>query len=216
MSRPIRLLLVCPLLLLTAELAAQEKLKETPYYPLQVGTTWHYRSGETTFSVRVVKHEKVGDILCALLESKRDGKVVGSEHLAVGDEGVYRVDLSYVLPKREAGEKGKLGEETVKETPKPPLLVLKLPPKANDKWKVDARGDGKVFRSNFQVEQKDVKVRAGVYKTFCVVSQDLEVNALKPTISTYYADGVGMVKQIITIGDVKAEVELEKFEPGGK
>ena len=221
MSRLIRVVFVCPVLLfLTAQLLAQDKLKETPYYPLQVGTTWHYRCGDGKFSVRVVKHEKVGDTLCALLESTRDGKVVGSEHLAVAADGVYRHDLTnYILPKRNAQVGGKTVpvEQTVKETPKPPLLVLKLPPKKGDGWKIDSKGDGKAFQGGFKVDEQEVTVPAGTYKrTFRVISQDLEVNSLKPIITTYYAEGVGMVKQEIEVGDAKAAIELEKFEAGGK
>lgn len=217
MYRLIRVAFVCPLvLLLTALLPAQDKMKETPYYPLQVGTTWHYRSGESKFSVRVVKHEKVGETLCALLESTRDGKVVGSEHVAVTAGGVYRHDLTSMLPKREANDKPKSSEVAVKDALKPPLLVLKLPPKMGDRWKIDSKSDGKVFRGGYKVDEEEVKVPAGTYKTFRVASDDLEVNSLKPKITTFFAEGVGMVKQIIEVGDAKATIELEKFETPGK
>lgn len=215
MPRLICVVFVGPLLvLMTAQLAAQEKLKETPYYPLQVGTTWHYRSGDATFTMRVVKHEKVGETLCALVESKRGDKVVGSEHLAVNAEGVYRYDLTSIPPKSE--EKEKTAAQTVTETPKPPLLVLKLPPQKGDHWKIDSKSGGKVFRGAFKVEEEEVTVPAGKYKAFRVVGQDLEINALKPKITTYYAEGVGMVKQAIEINGAKAEIVLEKFEVGKK
>jgi hypothetical protein len=217
MPRLIPFLFLCLLILFAvADSMAQDKLKETPYYPLQVGTTWHYRSGDGKFTVRVAKHEKVGDTLCAVLESVRDGKVVGSEHVAVATDGVYRHDLTYILPKREANDTTKVSEQSIKETPKPPLLVLKLPPKKGDNWKIDSKGDGKTFRGGFTVEEQEVKVPAGTYKTFRVVSRDLEVNSLKPLVATYYAEGVGMVKQEIEVGDAKAVMELEKFEAGSK
>ncbi len=189
---------------LTAELAAQDKLKETPYYPLQVGTTWHYRSGDGKFTIRVVRHEKAGDTLCALLETTRDGKAVGSEHLAVAADGVYRHDLTAMRP------------PAVQQTLKPPMLVLKLPPKKGDSWKVDSTSEGKTFRGGFHVEEQEITVPAGTYKAFRVASQDLEVNSLKPIIITYYAAGVGMVKQVIEVGGAKVEIELVKFEAGRK
>jgi len=210
MKPMLRGLLVFPLLLAAGvELAAQDKLKETPFYPLQVGAVWHYRAGDGKFTIRVVKHEKVGDTLCALLETKRDGKVVGSEHLAVAADGVYRHDLTVALPKSDASP--------ATQRMKPPILVLKLPPKKGDAWKVDSKSDGKTFRGAFRVEEQEITVPAGKYKTFRVRSQDLEVNALKATITTHFAEGVGMVKQVIEIGDARAAViELEKFEAGGK
>jgi hypothetical protein len=201
----ILVLLGCPLLIIaTVELAAQDKLKETPYYPLRVGTTWHYRAGDSKFTIRVARHEKVGDTLCALLETTRSGKVVGSEHLAVTSDGVYRHTLTLTSKK------------TVPQTLKPPLLVLKLPPKKGENWKIDSQSDGQTFRGGFQVGEQEIKVPAGTYKTFRVSSQDLEVHSLKPNITMFFAEGVGMVKQIIEVGDAKVEIELEKFEPGSK
>jgi len=193
------------LFVLAANLPAQDpsKLTRTPYYPLQVGTIWHYKSGDAKFTIRVVRHEKVGEVLCARLEVNRDGKVVASQHLTVTADGVYSHDLT----EQSSGK-------VVTQTPKPPLCVLKLPPKKGDTWKVDSKGDGKIFRGAFTIGEQKIKVAAGDYETVRVTSQDLEVNALKPTITTYYARGVGMVKQVIQVGDATTEIELEKFESG--
>lgn len=213
----LRGLLICPLLLAaTSNLTAQDRLQETPFYPLQVGTTWHYRAGDGKFTIRVAKHEKVGDTLCALLETRRDGKVVGSEHLAVAAGGVYRLDLTAIVRKPDPNNKAKTIDAPRTQTLKPPILVLKLPPKKDDAWKVDSKSDGQTFRGAFRVEEQELTVPAGKYKTLAVRSQDLETNALKATITTYFAEGAGMVKQVIEIGDAKAVIELEKFEAGGK
>ena len=66
------------------------------------------------------------------------------------------------------------------------------------------------------MEEQEITVPAGTYKTFRIASQDLEVNALKATITTFYAEGVGMVKQIIEMGEAKIEIELEKFTAANK
>jgi hypothetical protein len=211
MKRVVAGLLVC--LGTAAGLAAEDKLTETPFYPLPVGTTWHYKAGEGQFTIRVAKHEKVGDTLCARLEVTRDGKVIGVQHLAVTADGVYCHDLTYRAPKGDSAT-GKDGEHDVTQTPKPPILMLKLPPKKGDSWKVDSKGDGKSFRGAFQIDEKEVKMQDRTYKTVCVTSQDLEVNGLKPTITTYYANGTGMVKQVIQEGNVTTTIELEKFEAG--
>ncbi len=214
MKRLISMLLLCPLLLLTGGiLPAQDKIVPTPYYPLPVGATWHYRSGESKFTIRVSKHEKVGDVLCARLEVTRDGKVIAWQHLAATADGVYRYDLGYRLPQPDP-KGGQAVEQTVEDKPKPPILVLKLPPKKGDGWKVDSKSDGKTFRGAFRIDEQEVKVPAGAYKAVRVSSQDLEVNGLKPTITTYYAEGVGMVKQVIQEGNVTVEIELEKFDAG--
>jgi hypothetical protein len=212
-----RILLVClPSSIVAVESAAQDKLKEAPYYPLKVGTTWHYRAGDSKFTIRVARHEKVGETLCALLETMRDGKVVGAEHLAVTGDGVYRQDLIYPPLQPDPRSRAERGNEKKTQTLKPPILILKLPPQNGDSWKVDSKGDGQSFRGSFQVGEQEITVPAGTYKTFRVASQDLEVNSLKPTITTFFAEGVGMVKQILAMDDAKVEIELERFEAGGK
>jgi len=47
-----------------------------------------------------------------------------------------------------------------------------------------------------------------------VVKNDLEVGASKVTSTYYFAEGVGMVKQIAELGGPPIVLELEKFEPG--
>lgn len=214
-------LLSCLLFAAATELAAQDKLKKSSYYPLQVGAVWHYRAGDSKFTIRVARHEKVGNTLCALLETTRDGKVVGSEHVAVTDDGVYRYDLTYPQTQSDARFQAERGNEKgerklVTLTLAPPMLILKLPQKNGDSWKVDSKGDGMTFRGGFQVAEQEITVPAGTYKTFRISSQDLEVNALKLTITTFFAEGVGMVKQRIQMGDAKVDIELEKFEANGE
>jgi hypothetical protein len=202
MKRLVHVLLVCSVFPVAAvAVAAEDKLVETPYYPLQVGTTWHYKAGDGKFTIRVTRHEKVGDVLCARLEATRDGKVIAWQHLSVTADGVYRHDLT----DQHTGT-------AVTQSPRPPMLVLKLPPKSGETWKVDSRADGKTFRGSFKIDEQEVKIPAGAFKAVRVTSQDLEINGLKPVITTYFASGAGMVKQTIQEGDSKIEIELEKLE----
>src|SRR5437667_12776867 len=109
--------LLCLALVLNATVrtaAAQEKLRETPYYPLQFGNTWTYRFGENAvgqqrFVLKVTKHEKIGDTLCARVEMLIDGKVNEVEHVSVTEDGVYRHAVG--------------GQRLDK-----PVCILKLPP----------------------------------------------------------------------------------------
>src|SRR5262249_43354252 len=70
--------------------AADDKIKDSPYYPLKVGTKWTYRVGTNSFNMQVTKHEKVGDLLCGVIETSKDGNVVLTEYVGVKDDGVYR------------------------------------------------------------------------------------------------------------------------------
>src|SRR5438067_555865 len=70
--------------------AADDKLAESPYYPLKVGNTWHYKAGEAKIVFKVAKYEEFEKQLCARLETSVGDKVVAVEHVAVKDDGVYR------------------------------------------------------------------------------------------------------------------------------
>ena len=65
-------------------------------------------------------------------------------------------------------------------------------------------------------EAKGVKVPSGEYDTFFTESDDLDANGMKVKFKTYFAKGVGMVKQEITIGSQVVVIELEKYEEGKK
>src|SRR5437867_10863774 len=76
----------------------QEAAKDSPYYPLKVGNQWTYRTGDKKVLLKVIKHEKIevtkgekiDKVVCAVLEASVDDKVVGSEHVAAGKDGLYR------------------------------------------------------------------------------------------------------------------------------
>jgi hypothetical protein len=174
-------------------LRSGEQVKDSPYAPLKVGTKWVYRFGEEKITVAVVKHEKIGNVLCALLESTSDGKVVLREHVAVAADGVYSHALN--------------GTKT-----EPPLLVLSLPSKKGASWKIDSKVGGKTWKGTLTLDEAEVKVPAGTYKALVVRSDDLEIAGTKASGATWYASGVGMVRQTLKQGGREALLELEKFE----
>jgi hypothetical protein len=198
-------LLVFPLSLL----AAEDKATQTPWYPLAVGTAWDYKAGENKFRLEVKAHEKVGEASTARIELIKEGAVLATEHIGLvpqtdGSTQVCRFDLSV-----------KKGDQAITETPKPPILILKVPPKKGDTFTVDSRAGGKVFKGTFKIDEEDVTVPAGSYKKAVkVISQDLEAEGLKPTVTTWYAENVGMVKQVVVEGKETITIELEKFTPG--
>ncbi len=186
-----------PLLLALAGAArAQDKMETTPYYPLAVGSTWEYKAGDNKFTLKVTKHEKVGNVLCARVEMLVKDKAQSFEHVSVGKEGVYRNTFE--------------GKEAT-----PPVLFLKLPPKKDETWKVDSKVGGEAVKGTFKNNgEEDVKVPAGSYKAWVVASQDLEANGVKMSVTYYFAEKVGMVKQLVEVSGQKIVIELEKYEPG--
>jgi hypothetical protein len=183
--------------------SAENRLAQTPWFPLEMGTTWHYRAGDGKYFVRVAAHEKVGDALCARLEAVRDGRVIATEHVRVKADGVYRVDIDI-----------RRGDEVHRQSPQPPILLLPLPPRNGQTFSVDSKVDGKVYKGTFKIAEEEIKVPSGTYKSVAVTSKDLEAEGIQPSLTTWYAQKVGMVKQVIAAGGQKVEIVLEKFEPG--
>ena len=179
-----------------ATLRAQDKFQESPYYPVKVGDTWTYKIAgqDQKIQIKISKHEKVGDVTCAVLEVSVGGNVVATEYVSPQADGVYRL-------------KGMNQDVT------PPLRFLKLPPKKGDTWKIDSKVGPLQVKGDCSTEEGDVTVPAGKYKAM-VVKNDLELGGMKVTTTYYFAKDVGMVKQIADINGVNIVLELEKFESG--
>ena len=178
---------------------AQDAPLTTPYFPLAVGSKWSYRCGENRFQLKVVKFEKVGTTNCARVELFVNNKSEAFEHIAVTKDGVVR--FSFDNKKAE-----------------PPILFLKLPIKDKETWKVESKVDGHPLKGSFTSgTEADVKVPARTYeKTVTVTGTDLEANGVKLSLKYYFAENVGMVKQVIDIAGQKIVIELEKYEPAKK
>ena len=198
MKRLLCLSVALPLLLPLLGVPAQEgKMPTSPYYPLQVGTTWHYKAGDNKFRMKVTRHENVGEVRCARVELFIDDKSTASELIAVTGDGVYR----YAFDGKEA---------------RPPVRFLKLPPKKGDAWKVDSEigKDKEKLQGTFKMGEEEVTVPAGKFKVVTSSAQDLDANNLKLSVTYYFAEKVGMVKQVIEVAGQRIVIELEKFEPG--
>lgn len=188
----------CSLVLLLAGLvAAADEKNSTPYFPLAVGTTWSYRAGDSQFQVKVAEIKTVGAAQRARLDLIVNNKVVSHEHVGVTKDAVVR----YTFEGKEA---------------RPPIEFLKLPPKSGATWKVDAKilPEGQTLKGLFKAGEEEVKVPAGTYKAVTVTGQDLEANGVKLGLTYYFAEKVGMVKQVIDLAGQKVIIELEKYEPG--
>jgi hypothetical protein len=175
-----------------------EKMPETPYYPLKKDTAWVYAAEGKKINVKVTAHEKVGDLLCAKVETDMGGGVVNIEHLMVKDDGVYRVSVN--------------GEQI-----KPPYLVLKLPPKMGDSWSVEAKTKG--FDITGKLDNAgEQKIKAGgkEYSAWLVKSADLKMGGKAAVVETWYAKDVGMVKLHFNLPAEKWDrvVELESYTAG--
>lgn len=177
---------------------AEDKMLESPYYPLQVGNSWTYTGQNAgvkmTITNKVAKHEKVGDTLCARLEYEVDGKVVGHEHLAVQKDGIYRYSMN--------------GQTLDK-----PIKILTLPPKKGDTWDIAVSVNGTKLTGKGSVTEEKVEVKAGKYDTVVSI-MTLEAEKMKVEATNHYAKDVGLVKTSAKNMGFEVVLELEKFTPG--
>jgi hypothetical protein len=78
------------LLCLTAPAWSDDSVPSSEYYPLKRGSAWLYKVNDQKITVAVVKYEKIGNVLCARVETSASGTVLASEYIAVGEDGLYR------------------------------------------------------------------------------------------------------------------------------
>jgi len=176
----------------------------SPYYPLKVGSKWHYRVGEDQkLLVQVAKAEEFKIVRSLGKDKAKEEKVAGftlemvsggrpalKEQVAILPDGVYR--FSYA------------GKEVT-----PPLCILKLPPKKGDTWQVDSMiGDVKA-KGTFRSGEAEI----GKLKCITSVLQYGETDSRKIVLEYYFAPGLGIVKQHVRVGNIESTMELEKYEP---
>jgi hypothetical protein len=171
------------------------------YYPLKVGTKWTFKlSGQTEkFVLSAVKEEKVGTQDCVKVEARLGDQLKGSEHIAVLNDGVYRF---------------KYGDQAIE----PPVCFFRPSGKKGVSWPFSFKFGPNTATGKFEMDVEDVEVPAGKFPgAFVVRAEANEKPAMgeaemRSTTTIWLAKHVGIVKQVITIGDTRITLELEKME----
>jgi hypothetical protein len=191
-------------LVLLAGCAEEERVRvgNSPWYPLPVHARWIYKDVSPTRKdgaarpdlIRVVvKHEKIGAYPCALIANLRGTETPGKEHIYVTADGVF---LAAVEGRRLS----------------PPLRMLKLPPKAGDSWQTDLRENNALRKGIYVQDEEDVTVPAGTYRAVTLRGEISEAGVRTTDFKYWFAEGVGMVKQVVRKDGQTAVFELERFE----
>lgn len=180
---------------------AQEKKGDTPpknVFPLTKGTKWEYvlKGAEEvpwTQEVTDVSEPKKGERAVVTLTSKVGTTVLTAKHSA-DENAVYE---------HTRGSKDLAA----------PLVMIKLPVKAGTKWTEKYTYNGDDATSEYEVkEAEEVTTPAGKYTAYPVV-QKIKTKLGGSTITHWYADGVGMVRQEIRVFGKPDVVELKAFSP---
>lgn len=193
--RTIRTSLVMSLSLLVAASVAHGQDK-TNYMPLKVGNKWVYKVdfGGQNLSItqKVTKIEKKNGQDVASVESDVNGQTI-AEQTASNDKGVFRYSFQGMPVD-------------------PPVQALKLPVKKGETWDAKFKIQDQEQKATMKTEgEEDVTVPAGKYKAV-LVSADMELMGQKITIKSWFAPGVGIVKQTFGFGGATGTSELEKVE----
>lgn len=191
---PIRLAVLLVVLLGAARGSAQELIKDSPFFPLKIGSQWTYRADDKRVVLRLTGQEKVDDTLCAVLETKRPDGLAITEHVAVKSDGVYRY-------------------RAMRLRVEPPVCFLKFGRTKEPTWEVKAKLGADTIAGTCKLETAEVDVPMGKFQTLRVTSE-LERGKEMFKIVSYFARDIGMVKQEQLLAGKKIMLELEKYETG--
>jgi len=159
-------------------------LGATPdYAPLQEGNQWIFMmSNGAQTTTKVTGFADVGAVRCAILETTLSGQT-SREYVAVDAEGV----------KTHMGQAQ--GQEFRYD---PPLLRIKLPYREGDTWTATATQGRKTVTTSYQsIGKERIQTPAGTFDCIKVYST---VNGVPGVSISYYADGIGPVRQIMRAG----------------
>jgi len=187
-------------LVVLAPVPAADDKKKPDYYPLTKGNKWEYRISingkETDFTV------ELGDVV--IKEGKQHAK------------GTIRFGSGEWTEENSSDEKGLYMNAMAGEKCDPPRTVLKYPLKAGDTWTQKFKEGDKDAEGKTTVrEPETIEVPAGKFKAF-PVDTVIKTGDDTATATTWYAEGVGIVKMIVksTPEPLAITLELKKFTPG--
>jgi hypothetical protein len=168
------------------------------YCPLKARTKWRYRvtaNGVTaTMTREVAKIEVIDGQSLARIDSIMDGNLVGSEHLANNDKGLFRHRYDGVPFE-------------------PPICILKYPVKEGESWPLECRSGNDRMTGICTCAMEEVTVPAGKFKTVKVIV--IAQYQGQSVSGTYWlAAGVGIVKQTVDMAGGTMDLELERVEMG--
>ncbi len=167
------------------------------YFPLKEGNKWAYVSNSVQLSVQVTGFTEIDGVRCAVVESKTEsttGTVTSKEYLAVDTEGL-KVYFSQA--------------EDQKLVYNPPLIRIKLPFVVEQIWtSTIGQADMELVTTFQSLGTKQVQTNLGTFQCI-VVGSSVNVPGQANMMSvSYYADGVGLVRQEMQIGDQSIVVSL--------
>jgi hypothetical protein len=188
------------LFLLTLSATAQKSEAPAPdYFPLRVGDSWTYRNGATEFSLKVIGQEKQADGTIRYEVEKLAGAKVLTVYSKAGGWVLMHLER---YPEHEGLE---MKYEPARQYLKNPLVAAaQWGWTGKDYTQTDLEEDSQV------TGPEEVTVPAGKFKAMKVVTKVAGASA-PLTRTSWYADGVGLVKSMSEAGQIKYGWELTDY-----
>jgi hypothetical protein len=171
--------------------------KKPDYYPFTKGCKWEYQVAANGMKIdaamEVTKSELKDGKRYFTIETKV-GDTSTSEELQADDKGIYRTSFNGIATDK-------------------PVIIMQYPPKPGT-WTQKVKLLGQDLNSTSTAKESvEVKVAAG---TFTAIPIEVKAEIAGQTIqgTTWYANGVGIVKQKMDIAGATMELELKKFTHG--
>jgi hypothetical protein len=193
-----RLFLSAVVVVTIAACSNPDKIQDSAYYPVGVGSTWNYsvpqsdpKAPKQTFSTHVAAHEKISGVMCARIETMGGGKIVGTDHISVTKNGIFR----YTLNDDEASD---------------PIQLLKLPAGNSEEWSIDSHCKNGSLSGKANVKPDSVTVPAGSYQAL-VVKSSIQLLGQNVTCTNYFVKDVGIARIQLSAASSSVNLDLESF-----
>jgi hypothetical protein len=179
---------------------------ELDYYPMSIGFEWEY--------VGKMKRGP-GNIISVKSTGRIEGKetINGKEYYKLvtvykGAPGFPPKTVSY-LRKTKDGIYLLAGEQK----DKPELLSSPLPLKVGKTWNLATHSS--TVKGKYRVEGiETVSLNDKTYEECLKIYLQQETDGVKGERIDYVAPDIGVIKQLVTFGDIEIEVYLKNFTPG--
>jgi len=196
MAHAIRLTVGAVVILFSGAVLAQTGKDADGYFPTKPNTTWTYKAGDQTVTVKVGdKLVKFNNEDCVKLETWVGGKEVASELYSIKPDGVYRV---------------KVKDDKID----PAIKVLQLPIKKGEAWKFNSKVGTQTVSGEFKIkdDKEKLTVSGKEYETVAVEGIELDVAGTKTNVKLWLAKDKGIVKLNYKIADAETTLEMTEVK----
>jgi hypothetical protein len=189
------------LLMLLISLSLTSIAASQDYFPLREGNQWSYTmSNGVEMTMKISGFSEVDGVRCAIVESTAQnamGSQVSTEYLTIDSEGL-KVYMSQTL------------DQEIRYYP--PVIRIKLPFQQGQIWTstLDQASISLVttFRS---VGTQEITTQAGNFKCIVINSRISVPGQGIVTSENYYADGTGLVRQVMSVAGQTITSSLKSY-----